>query len=322
MSEIGSHEVRRWAILASITLLLEMFSLSAPAQADTTSEMQTWFSKEAPKLAAALAPYAPSTKTAGGSRPVVGQPVQVYSWSRTFLQGKYSAQTALTPIQKWVAPVTQGNIALGVVVYTSKTDHLYPLKIPVESGTLAPSATVGVPEVTNNQQDSTSAGITEPQNSHLAVSAEPLGAVYVLPALARALAMFPTETIKPVYDPLVDAWFIVNDERVTAICNTARDRLSGSVDLAQMQNAIQSWWGTAIVTPSPTPEASTGLPAATVFWAVALAVFVVILVLLLTWLALRGTSKLNEDVAPLEDPELIMEPAPPSTTAIPTLVSS
>lgn len=167
---------------------------------------------------------------------------------------------------------------------------------------MAPKATAGVPEPTSNSRDNNSlvAGryVPEPKNSHLPVRSEAPGASYVLPDLAHdLLATSPdsARSSRPVYDPIVRGWFMLNEERLVPVSHAARARVVGEVTLAQVQEAVQSWWGT--VSPTPTPTVET-LPTNnnTLVWVVILAVAIVGVALLVVWLTFRWQSR-TEDVA-------------------------
>ena len=113
---------------------------------------------------------------------------------------------------------------------------------------------------------------------------------------------------------------MLNEERLLPVSNAARARVVGEVTLVQVQEAVQSWWGT--VSPTPTPTVET-LPTNnnTLVWVVILAVAIVGVALLVVWLTFRWQSR-TEDVAEvlsLPDPELIMVPTSAPTSAIPTL---
>ena len=116
---------------------------------------------------------------------------------------------------------------------------------------------------------------------------------------------------------------MLQEERLLPVSHAARARVVGEVTLAQVQEAVQSWWGTVSPTPTPTSEA---LPTSnnTLVWVVVLAVVIVGIALLVVWLTFRWQSR-TEDVAEvlsLPDPELIMVPSSAPTSAIPTLAVS
>lgn len=295
---------------------------SASAAADSPyAKARAWFASEGNKLAAATAMYLPSQlEVAPDSKPEVGEIAQVSTWTNAMLKGTYSLQNSTIPIDMWVAPVTQGGIALGVVVYTEPESQLFPTPLPKKSD-LAPKPSEGIPEPTLTSNALT-AGVVEPKNSHLAVKADPPGAAYILPELARALIAAPPSSERPnfpVYDPVVDGWFILVEDQLTPVSAAARARLRGTAGLLEVREAIQSWWGTAKTTPTPEPTVAGTSAAPTVFSVVSAALIGAGLVGLLIWLSLRRQSDSDEEVLPLPDPELIIVPPPPHTSAIPTL---
>ncbi|WP_295027053.1 hypothetical protein [uncultured Mobiluncus sp.] len=302
--------------------------LPRSAKSDLPDDVRVWFNTKAAAFGQSLREYLPDSVKVSPEAPIeVGTPTQVVTWSARMLRGTYNPDSAVTPIDMWVAPVSIDNRELGVVVYVSDEKGLYPLSQPAHVETLAPKATAGVPEPTSNSRDNNSlvAGgyVPEPKNSHLPVRSEAPGASYVLPDLAHALLATSPDSARssrPVYDPIVRGWFMLNEERLLPVSNAARARVVGEVTLVQVQEAVQSWWGT--VSPTPTPTVET-LPTNnnTLVWVVILAVAIVGVALLVVWLTFRWQSR-TEDVAEvlsLPDPELIMVPTSAPTSAIPTL---
>lgn len=295
------------------------------------TSVQNWFNTQAQPLAQSLVAYAPANlKPDEEAVAEVGKPVQVLSWSAQMLQGSYAPETAMVPIDMWVAPVTLQGTSLGVVVYTASPKNLYPLPLPAQAGKLAPAATTGSPEPTVSPRDNTAeaaaTGTIEPQNSHLPVRTIPPGSSYALPGLAKALLpglLGAQRPASPVYDPVVKAWFSLKEETLSPASNAARDRLGGEARLSQVQASIQSWWGT--VTPTPTSEPKSNSTGRTIFtWIVVVAVVIVGATLLILMLTFRWQSRLEEaeEVLPLPDPELILVKDDAPTSAIPTLAAT
>lgn len=302
--------------------------LPRSAKSDLPDDVRVWFNTKADAFGQSLREYLPDSVKIPPEAPIeVGTPTQVVTWSARMLRGTYNPDSAVTPIDMWVAPVSIDDRELGVVVYALDEKDLYPLSPPAHVETLAPKATAGVPEPTSNSRENNSlvasGFVPEPKNSHLPVRSEPPGASYVLPDLAHALLATSPDSVRssrPVYDPIVHGWFMLNEERLLPVSNAARARVVGEVTLAQVQEAVQSWWGTVSPTPTPTSEA---LPTNnnTLVWVVILAVAIVGVALLVVWLTFRWQSR-TEDVAEvlsLPDPELIMVPTSAPTSAIPTL---
>lgn len=298
------------------------------AQSDLPDNVRVWFATKAPALGQSLREYLPdSAKVPPEAQIEVGNPTQVMTWSARLLRGTYAPENAVTPIEMWVAPVSIDARELGVVVYTEDKKNLYPLSVPTSGAALAPKVPTGAPEPTSSLRENIQLDITgsveEPKNSHLPVRLEDPGACYVLPDLAHALLATAPDSAhpnRPVYDPVIRGWFTLNEERLLPVSNAARARLGGEVNLDQVQEAVQSWWGTVSPTPTPTSEA---LPTSnnTLVWVVILAVAIVGVALLVVWLTFRWQSR-TEDVAEvlsLPDPELIMVPTSAPTSAIPTL---
>lgn len=314
------------AILAC-GLLVFPLSLAAAAPDDATESAHKWFNTEGVRLAAAASAYLPAgVSTAGEPKPVLGEMTQVATWSKSMLKGNYSPKDAVVNIGMWVAPVTESGIFLGVVVYTGSAVMSYPVRLPKHTR-LAPKIIEGIPEPTPRAVGGSSGGLPvaafEPKNSHLPVKSAPPGAVYILPDLARALSDNQRnrgKTLVPVYDPVIQAWFVLSGEQLTAVSATGRNYLAGSVKLSQVREAIQSWWGTAKATPAPDlPEAKTVAPSATVIGVVLASLLGASLVAALIALALRRQAKAYDEVVPLDDPDLIVVPPPPPTTAVPTI---
>ncbi|WP_299295289.1 hypothetical protein [uncultured Mobiluncus sp.] len=301
------------------------------AKSDLPDDVRVWFATKAPALGQSLREYLPdSTKVPPEAQIEVGNPIQVVTWSARLLRGTYAPENAVTPIEMWVAPVSIDARELGVVVYTSDEKNLYPLSPPTRGAALAPKVPAGAPEPTSssreNIQPSITGSVQEPKNSHLPIRLEDPGACYVLPDLAHALLATAPDSAhpnRPVYDPVIRGWFTLNEERLLPVSHAARARLGGEVNLDQVQEAVQSWWGTASPTPTPTSEA---LPTSnnTLVWVVILAVVIVGIALLVVWLTFRWQSRTEDaaEVLSLPDPELIMVPTPPPTSAIPTLAVS
>lgn len=303
------------------SLFFNVFAPAAVPPDDASSSARKWFATEGNKLAAAATMYLPEEAvTSTETKPEVGEITQVSAWSKEMLKGTYSPRNATEHIDMWVSPITQSGTILGVVVYTGSETSRYPLPLPKDSK-LAPKITEGIPEPTTKPAPNPSMAV-EPKNSHLPVKSSSNGAVYILPELARALVNGAKNTRRPsipIYDPVIDGWFIRVEEQLTPVSVTACSRLSGSATLVQVRDAIQSWWGTAKVTPAPQHPETTTAPAPTAVWIVLAALFVSGLVALLIWLSLRRQSKAMEEVVPLPDPDLIIVPPPPPTTAIPTM---
>ena len=301
------------------------------AQSDLPDDVRVWFATKAPALGQSLLEYLPdSTKVPPEAQIEVGNPTQVLTWSARLLRGTYAPENAVTPIEMWVAPVSIDARELGVVVYTEDKKNLYPLSVPTSGAALAPKVPAGAPEPTSssreNIQPSITGSVQEPKNSHLPIRLEDPGACYVLPDLAHALLVAAPDSAhsnRPVYDPVIRGWFTLNEERLLPVSNAALARLGGEVNLDQVQEAVQSWWGTVSPTPTPTSEA---LPTSnnTLVWVVILAVVIVGIALLVVWLTFRWQSRTEDaaEVLSLPDPELIMVPTPPPTSAIPTLTVS
>lgn len=305
--------------------------LPGEAQSDLPEDVRVWFATKAPALGQSLREYLPdSAKVPPEAQIEVGVPTQVLTWSARLLRGTYAPENSVTPIEMWVAPVSIDARELGIVVYTEDKKNLYPLSVPASGAALAPKATAGVPEPTlSTREDNAlliSSYVQEPKNSHLPIRLEDPGACYVLPDLAHALLATSPDSAhpnRPVYDPVIRGWFTLNEERLLPVSNAARARLGGEVNLDQVQEAVQSWWGTVSPTPTPTSEA---LPTSnnTLVWVVVLAVVIVGIALLVVWLTFRWQSRTEDaaEVLSLPDPELIMVPTPPPTSAIPTLTVS
>lgn len=305
--------------------------LPGGTKSDLPDEVRVWFATKAPALGQSLREYLPdSTKVPPEAQIEVGNPTQVVTWSARLLRGTYAPENAVTPIEMWVAPVSIDARELGVVVYTSDEKNLYPLPLPTHGAALAPKVPAGAPEPTlssrENNQPVITGSVQEPKNSHLPIRLEDPGACYVLPDLAHALLATSPDSAhpnRPVYDPVIRGWFVLQEERLLPVSHAARARVVGEVTLAQVQEAVQSWWGTVSPTPTPTSEA---LPTSnnTLVWVVVLAVVIVGIALLVVWLTFRWQSR-TEDVAEvlsLPDPELIMVPSSAPTSAIPTLAVS
>lgn len=299
-------------------------SLQAAAQnSDSSRELVgKWFSETGEKYAQALMSFIPSgIEKSGETRLKLGSPIQAYSWSRTFLTGAYSLETALQPIDLWVAPVRFKSVFLGVVVYTRGDSDLFPLKPPYDK-TLLPKVSDGVSTPASTASGSASKVVIEPKDSYLPIKSAPPGTVYALPKLAKEIfvASEKTKLAYPVYDPVIDAWFIVKDEQLNPASNAARQRLGGSVALPGAQSAVQSWWGTASEAPTPEPTRPS-IPASTIILFVVLSFVGAGLVALFVWLGIRRQARLGEEVLPLPDPEIMVAAPPPPTSAIPTLLA-
>lgn len=317
------------AVLAGWLLMTPLVTGVIPATADDSGgAARRWFAAEGNKLAAATTGYLPTdAPVAPDSKPEVGDITQVSAWSESMLRGSYSLKTATKRINMWVAPVAQSGNLLGVIVYTSTSQRLYPVALP-EASTLAPKVTEGIPEPTVKPEDnhgSEAGDAVEPKNSHLPVKSNPPGAAYILPDLARALTHRTKNTRRPtipIYDPVIEGWFILSDDQLSAVSATARAHLAGSAALIQVREAIQSWWGTAKVTPAPElPDTVTG-SAPTAIWIVLTALLGAGVVAALILVAVQRQAKAYEEVVPLEDTELIIVPPPPPTTAVPTITVS
>lgn len=319
--------VPRCATLAAVATrtTADMTASRSAANPSDASAARKWFAAEGNKLAASTTGYLPTDAAAPDAKPEIGDITQVSTWSKSMLKGAFSPQNALQRINMWISPVTQGGSILGVVVYTGSDQGLYPVAVPKNS-TLAPRVTEGTPEPTVKPGDTRNSwGAVEPKNSHLPVKTVPPGAAYILPDLARALingARNSQRVAVPIYDPVVDAWFVLTDDQLVAVSATARARLSGSASLGQVREAIQSWWGTAPVTRAPEALEAAVTPAPTAIWVVVAAFLGAGLVAMLIFVALQRQAKAYEEVVPLEDTELIIVPPPPPTTAVPTITVS
>ncbi|WP_279106057.1 hypothetical protein [Mobiluncus curtisii] len=302
--------------------------MSQDSRSDLPDDVRVWFNSKAVTLGQSLRGYLPdSAKVSPDAQIEVGIPTQVATWSARLLRGTYNSESAVTPIDMWVAPVSIENRELGVVVYTEEEKDLYPLRLPSRADALAPKTTAGVPEPTLSSRENSpqvmNGFVLEPKNSHLPVRLDEPGASYALPELAHELVTTAPDAAhhnRPVYDPIIHGWFMLDEERLLPVSNAARARVVGAVTLAQVQEAVQSWWGTVNPTPTPTTEA---LPTSsnTLVWVVVLAVAIVGIALLVVWLTFRWQSRTEEsaEVLSLPDPELILVPMSPPTSAVPTL---
>lgn len=305
---------------------------SRVANSDLPDDVRVWFATKTGSLGQSLREYLPSsTKVPPEAQIEVGTPTQVVTWSARLLRGTYTPDSVVAAIDMWVAPVSIDSRELGVVVYKPDSNNLYPLPLPTQSASLAPKVTVGVPEPTLSprEENSPASGgyVTEPKNSHLPIRVDNPGASYVLPELAHALLATSPDAAhsnRPVYDPVIHGWFTLNEERLVPVSHAARARLGGAVTLGQVQEAVQSWWGTLSSSPTPTPEALQANSNSTLVWVVALAVAIAGVALLVVWLTFRWQSRPEDvtEVLPLPDPELILVPVSPPTSAVPTIAVS